>query len=92
MSIANSTKRYGYSWIMLGIALLVALGTQNAIFMVIALLGCLLSIVFLPDEVVISFLLFLLPYSNIFKMSPDSQSFFTYIALFYILYCDLITK
>ena len=68
------------------VCLLVIGGTFNSILSYGALLISVAAIVFFKEEDALCLLIFIMPFANIFKSSPDSQSFFTYILLFYVLW------
>lgn len=62
-------------------------GTYIRLFSYAALLFSLIAVVVLSEEDSICLLMFLMPFASIFKASPTSQSFFTYLLLFYVLWC-----
>lgn len=79
-------------WLIAIVTILIVLGTFNNFFSLAALFVCILNILIFDKESSMSMLMFLLPFSSIFKLSPSSQSFFTYIMLFYILYAIMIKQ
>lgn len=91
MGLNIKTSEIG-KWMAPIIAALIVLGTSNRIFALLALVLGALAIVFSDLEASLAVLMFLLPFSNIFKMSPGSQSFFTYLLLFYVFFALCIIK
>jgi len=71
-------------WIPLA-AILICLGTVQSVFSLLAFAICAVVIVAAPNQASLYMMVFLLPFSNIFKISPDAQSFFTYLLLLYVL-------
>lgn len=71
-------------WIMPIMLALVVAGTHMRLFSFAALGIAVLSAVFLSEEDMISLLMFLMPFAGVFKSSPASQSFFTYLLLIYV--------
>ena len=61
-------------------------GTYSSLLSYAALALSVVAIVFLSEEDSICLLMLLMPFANIFKASPTSQSFFTYLILFYVLW------
>ncbi|MBQ9848804.1 MAG: O-antigen ligase family protein [Clostridia bacterium] len=72
-------------WMIAAIWLSVVAGTFNNLFSVAAFLLSAAAIVFWSEEKTICMLMFIMPLTNIFKMSPSSQSFFTYLILIYVI-------
>lgn len=72
-------------WTSLVICAMVISGTTFPLFSYIAFFLSLGLILVLPNEHVLCFLIFIMPFANIFKASPSSQSFFTYLLFFYVL-------
>ena len=66
--------------------LAIIVGTFNGIFSCVALFLSILAIVFFPEEDSLCLLFFLMPFANIFKFSATSQSFLTYLLLFFVLW------
>lgn len=69
----------------------IILGTYNNKFAYLGFLLSILSILILSKEDTLAFMLFLLPFSTIFKSGPNGQSFHTYLIFFYIGY-NIITS
>ena len=61
-------------------------GTYSSLLSYAALLLSVVAFVVLSEEDSICLLMLLMPFANIFKASPTSQSFFTYLILFYVLW------
>ena len=73
---------------MVGIVLLcMLLGMYNSVLSYCALLLSILMVFICSEEEYLAFLMFIMPFASIFKSNPDSQSFFTYLILFYVIYC-----
>ncbi len=70
---------------------LILLGLNNNIFSFFALALSVVMYFYLPEDDYIAYMMFLMPFANIFKIAPHSQSFFTYLLLFYVL-CSLLFK
>lgn len=68
------------------VAFLVCLGTFNRVFSLAAFAVCLYTIAFSSDETAAFLMVFSVFYANIFKVSPASQSLYTYLLLAYVLY------
>lgn len=64
----------------------IIVGTFNNIFSYAALILSAIALVALSEEDALCFMMFIMPFANIFKSSPEAQSFFTYLLLFYALY------
>ena len=62
-------------------------GTYIRLLSYMALLVSIVAVVVLSEEDSVCFMMFLMPFAGIFKASPGSQSFFTYLLLFYVLWC-----
>ncbi len=91
--ILSSSTYLKYRKLLTAIALLfIVLGTFNKVFSLLAFLTCVFNILLSRGEGIINMLVFLLPFSSIFKFNPGEQSFFTYVTLFYILYMILNHK
>lgn len=71
-------------WIAAAILLTILAGMFVGIISYAALLLAVAAIVILSDEDALCILMFLMPFATIFKASPNSQSFFTYILIFYV--------
>ena len=70
---------------------LIILGVYTSnIFSFFALVLAASMLFYLPEDDFIAYLMFLMPFANIFKNAPESQSFFTYLILGYVLYTILI--
>lgn len=66
--------------------ILITMGLLHPAFSYIALLLCVFFIACCQEQDTLCILFMVLPFANIFKAGPGSQSFFTYIILFYILW------
>ena len=66
-------------WLPLLICFSIVAGTYISIFSLVAFALAVLAVVVLSDEDVICLVMFIMPFTNIFKSSPTSQSFFTYL-------------
>lgn len=91
MNAVNNKTKFSLSstksiWIIAIIAVSLMLGPYHAFFSYAAFLMSLLAVAFLPAEDSLSLMMFLTPFANIFKPTPSSQSFFTYLILFYVLW------
>lgn len=73
-------------WITALIVLSILLGTYQNLFSYAALLMSLLVVAFFPSEDAISLLMFLVSFASLFKAAPASQSFLTYLILFFVLW------
>ena len=71
-------------WIFV-ICTLIALGTNFHILSFAALILCSFSLVYLNKKSCQCLIFAIMSFANIFKMSPGSQSFFTYVLLLYVL-------
>lgn len=98
MEAMNENKTKSLSWAAIKrpclaflICILIVGGTFNGILSYVAFLLSALAIVMLPDEDSICLMMLILSFANIFKSSPDSQSFFTYLMLLYVL-CYFVKK
>lgn len=69
---------------------LILLGINVSFFSVVAFVLALAYIIFFDNENGVSCMFLLLPFANIFKLSPDSSSFFTYLTI--VLALKLIIK
>lgn len=74
------------------ITALVVFGTSNSVLTLAALALCIVVIIAFSHEDSLCLLMYLLPFSNVFKMSPNSQSFFTYLMLFYVLFVLIVKR
>ncbi len=79
-------------WLIAIVTVFIVLGTFNSIFALAGLLACIFNIVVSKEEDAMCMLVFLLPFSNIFKLSPSAQTFYTYIILFYVLYKMIVSR
>lgn len=68
------------------LALLILFGTYHSIFSLAAFAICALMLFFCDRESILLQIFFIMPMANIFKMSPGSQSFFTILILFYVVF------
>ncbi len=73
-------------WFPFLIAATVIAGTFNNFFSYLAFALSAAGITFLSEEDALCMMMFAMPFSNIFKSSPEAQSFFTYLLFFFILY------
>ena len=67
-------------------------GTFSGIVSYIAFFLSVLAIVLLSQEDGLCFMMIVMPFANIFKSSPESQSFFTYLVLIYVLWYIVKTR
>lgn len=86
MSVLHQVKSFKGIWSALAVSAMIVAGTFVGIISLGAFLLSVLAIVALKEEDALSFLMLIMPFANIFKMSPQSQSFFTYLMLFYVLW------
>ena len=84
---AKANNRYS-ALIFLAICGAIIGGTYFRLFSYAALLFSVVAVVALSEEDSICLLMFLMPFASIFKATPGSQSFFTYLLLFYVLWCS----
>ena len=87
LNTKNSNFTIQKIWIVFAVCLAILAGTYNNLFSYVALALSAFALVILSEEDIIAFLMFLMPFANIFKASPESQSFFTYLILLYVLIC-----
>lgn len=73
-------------WIVFIISFAIIAGTFSALFSYIALLMSVITLFVLSDEDALCFLMFIMPFANLFKASAQSQSFFTYLLLLYVVF------
>ena len=74
------------------IIVLIILGMKNMFFSFLALLGCAVYMILSDETEYIMFLFFLMPIAQIFKMSPNGTSFFTFIELLFVIFHFIKTK
>lgn len=88
MELTNNVKRAPFKslWAALIVIIAIIAGTFSSIFSYAALLLSLMAILTLSEEDAVCFLTFIMSFANIFKSSPEAQSFFTYLLLFYVLW------
>lgn len=88
MKLINSLKRAPSKslWAALIVSVATIAGTFNGVFSYVAFLLSWVAVVELSEEDALCFLTFIMPFANIFKPSAGSQSFFTYLLLFYVLW------
>lgn len=60
----------------------ILIGLEISIFSYIAFMIALIYLFYSDNEKNITYMFFLLPFSNIFKANPNSSSFFTYLTIF----------
>lgn len=82
ISIKDNRLRWGISAVL---ALLILFGTYRNVFSLAAFLVCGLMLVFCDRETNLLQIFFVMPMANIFKFSPNVQSFFTIILLVYVI-------
>ena len=86
---SNSIKALSWSsdgiWIAFAACIAIVAGTFYNIFSLVAFAISIIAIVSLSEEDSLCFMMFSMPFANIFKISPGAQSFFTYLLLFYVL-------
>lgn len=68
------------------ICITVIAGTFNNIFSYAAFVMAAAGIVLMSEEHALCLMMFAMPFANIFKSSPEAQSFFTYLLFLYILF------
>lgn len=73
-------------WIVFIISFAIVAGTFNALFSYFALVLSVIALFILSDEDTLCFLMFIMPFANLFKASSQSQSFFTYLLLLYVVF------
>lgn len=71
------------TWFIALVCLSIVAGTYSNIFSLAAFAMAILAIFVLSDEDSLCMLSFIMPFANVFKISPDAQSFFTYIMVIY---------
>lgn len=81
--INNNKIRWGLSALL---AVLLLFSTFHTVFSLVAFAICALIIFFCDREFILLQMLFIMPMANIFKMSPDAQSFFTIVLLLYVVF------
>lgn len=74
-------------WIAFIVCIAIVAGTFNGIIMYLAFLMAIGAIVLLTTEDAICLMMMMMSFANIFKTSPASQSFFTYLILVFIFWC-----
>ena len=89
-AISNNVKTLSLPaklyWLSFAVCFAIVAGTFNSIFSYLALVVSAISIVLLNEDDAICFMMLIMSFANIFKSSPESQSFFTYLVLFYVLW------
>ena len=73
-------------WSALVMCTIIIVGTYNSVFSYIAFVLSVITIVLLTEDDALCFMMMIMSFANIFKRSVESQSFFTYLMLFYILW------
>lgn len=82
-AMAAKTSKRQFALVVLSV-LLILLGTYHYIFSLAAFALIAVMLVFEERAFVISTLFLIMPLANIFKISPESSSLFTYIELLYV--------
>ncbi len=72
--------------------ILIVLGTYSSIFSLAAFGICALAFLLVSNAELVFILFFIMPFANIFKMSPSSQSFFTFLMIAYVAFYMLKAK
>lgn len=89
-AISNNVKTLSLPaklyWLSFAVCFAIVAGTYNGIFSYLAFALSVASIVLLNEDDSICFMMLVMSFANIFKASPGSQSFFTYLILFYVLW------
>ena len=89
-AISNNVKTLSLPaklyWLSFAVCFAIVAGTFNSIFSYLALVVSAISIVLINEDDAICFMMLIMSFANIFKSSPESQSFFTYLVLFYVLW------
>lgn len=73
-------------------AFLILFATWNGIFGALALLLGVLIVIFCQKDVTLSLFAFIAPMATIFKMGPTSQSCYTYLLLFFVLWQFFVNR
>lgn len=73
-------------WIGIAICIAIVAGTSFSIVSYAAFALSVAAVVLLSEEDALCFMMMIMPFANIFKSSPEAQSFFTYLFLFYVLW------
>lgn len=81
MNTSTMTERIKWRWELPLLAILICLGTIENVFSLLAFAICAVIIVCAPRQTGLCMMVFLMSFANIFKLSPGSQSFFTYLIL-----------
>lgn len=66
------------------LAALIVIGVRFSVFSIIALLVCAAFILIYEEKTYLPLLFFLVPFANIFKLSAEGSSFFTYLVLLFV--------
>ena len=66
------------------LAVLIVIGVRFRIFSIIALLVCAAFFLVYEEKTYLPVLFFLVPFANIFKLSAEGSSFFTYLVLLFV--------
>lgn len=83
-NIKSSSQSRKKLWLAFIVCIAIVAGTFNGIVSYLAFVLSILAIVLLTEEEALCFIMLIMPFANIFKSAPDSQSFFTYLILFYV--------
>lgn len=87
--ISNNIKSSSQStkglWIPFVVCIAIVAGTFNGMFSYFAFVLSIIAIFLLTEDNALCFMMMIMPFANIFKSSAGTQSFFTYLLLFYIL-------
>ena len=92
MKISASIMYNKWQWCIPLVAILICLGTLQNFFSLLAFAICIVVIVCASNQSCLCMMVFLLPFANVFKTSPDAQSFFTYLLLLYVLRCVIAKR
>lgn len=89
----NTKKHSGFINLPLLLSILVVLGTINKIFSIMAFSICIIILFVKNNKSDFIFLIFfLMPWAGIFKLSPNSQSLFTYLILIFVVFSFVQSK
>ena len=86
MNVKEINKAKDIKWYIFFGALLIILGTYNYLFSITAFIYISFLFFIFTKNDSLCLIMFIMPFANIFKISPRSQSFFTFITVLYVFY------
>ena len=85
-NIQSSSKSNKGLWVAIVVCIAIIIGTFYSAFSYLAFALAILAILALKQEDALALMMMVMPFANIFKPSPEAQSFFTYLMLIYVIW------